>query len=90
MWPLAHELLTGSCVVSLEEIAEAIRALITRVRVVAEGAGGSSLAAALTGRAAVGAGGARVPLADGPIVCVVSGGNIDPAKIAAVLEGRVP
>jgi threonine dehydratase len=90
MWPLASSLLAGACVVTLEEICEAIRALVSRARVVAEGAGAASLAAALAGREAKGAGGAGVPLPRGPIVCVVSGGNLDPAKLAAVLEGRVP
>jgi len=90
MWPLVSTLLAGSCVVSLEEVGAAIRALVARARVVAEGAGGSSLAAALAGRPAVRLGGAPVPLPDGPRVCVISGGNIDAARLAAVLEGRVP
>lgn len=90
MWPLGATLLAGSCVVTLEEIADAIRALVTRMRVVAEGAGAASLAAALAGRPAFGAGDTRVPLPPGPLVCVVSGGNLDPAKLATVLEGRVP
>ena len=90
MWPLASTLLAGSCVVSLEEIAAAIRTLVGRVRTVAEGAGGASLAAAMAGRAAVGARGAAVPIPEGPIVCVISGGNLDPAKLAIILEGRVP
>lgn len=90
MWPLASSLLSGSCVVSLEEVAGAIRQLVARARVVAEGAGASSLAAALAGRAATGPRGAGVPLPAGPIACVVSGGNLDPAKLATILEGRVP
>ncbi len=90
MWPLASTLLAGSCVVSLEEIADAIRTLVTRARVVAEGAGAAALAAALSGRAAMAPGGASVALPAGPIVCVVSGGNLDPAKLAILLEGRLP
>ncbi len=90
MWPLASTLLAGSCVVSRDEIAAAIRSLVARARTVAEGAGAAALAAALTGRPAAGAMGATVTRPDGPIVCVVSGGNLDPAKLAAVLEGRVP
>ena len=96
MWPLVSELLAGAFVVTLEEITEAIRTLVTRARVVAEGAGAAALAAATAGRparsapsAATGAG-ASTPLPEGPIVCVVSGGNLDPAKLAAALEGRVP
>ena len=90
MWPLASRLLAGTCVVSLAEVAEVIRALVTRARVVAEGAGAAALAAALSGRAAAGARGTRVPLPEGPIVCIVSGGNLDPAKLATILDGRIP
>lgn len=90
MWPLASALLAGTCVVTLEEIAAAIRALANRARVVAEGAGAAPLAAALAGRAAMGEGGADVSLPAGPIVCVISGGNLDPAKLATLLDGRLP
>jgi threonine dehydratase len=90
MWPLASTLLAGSFVVGLEEIAAAIRILVARARVVAEGAGAASLAAAFAGRPATGAGGAAVPRPEGPVVCVVSGGNLDPARLATILEGRLP
>jgi threonine dehydratase len=90
MWPLASSLLAGSVVVSLAEIAEAIRLLVSRARVVAEGAGASSLAAAWAVRPAVAPGGAARPVPPGPWVCVVSGGNIDAAKLAKILEGLVP
>jgi threonine dehydratase len=79
MWPLASTLLAGVVVVTLEEIASAIRLLVERARLVAEGAGGASVAAAISGRAV-----------GGTIVCVVSGGNIDAAKLATVLGGEVP
>jgi threonine dehydratase len=79
MWPLASELLDGSIVVSLDEIADAIRLLATRARVVAEGAGAASVAAALTGAAG-----------RGRVVAVVSGGNIDADILAAILGGRTP
>lgn len=74
MWPRARALLDGSCVVSLDEVAAALRTVAQRTRVIAEGAGASSVAAALSGRA----GGGR-------IVCVVSGGNIDLAVLARLL-----
>jgi threonine dehydratase len=90
MWPLAQALLAGACVVSLEEIATAIRVLVARARVVAEGAGGASLAAALAGRPAIGPQGVATAFPDGPIVCVVSGGNLDAATLATILGGRVP
>jgi threonine dehydratase len=88
MWPLASSLLAGTCVVSVEEIASAIRALVTRARVVAEGAGAAALAAAFSGRDATALGGDRIALPEGPLVCVVSGGNLDPAKLAEILEER--
>jgi threonine dehydratase len=46
---------------------------------VAEGAGALSLAAALAGHAG-----------EGRVVCIVSGGNIDPDRLAAILAGEVP
>jgi len=79
MWPLARDLLAGSVTVSLAETAESLRLLATRARLVAEGAGAASLAAALSGRAGGGA-----------IVCVVSGGNLDPSKLATILNGEIP
>jgi threonine dehydratase len=36
------------------------------------------------------AGGKPASLPNGPLVCVISGGNIDPAKLATILDGRVP
>jgi threonine dehydratase len=74
MWPLASTLLAGSLVVGLGDVAAAIRLLARRQHVIAEGAGAAGLAAALSGRAG-----------RGKIVCVISGGNIDPAKLAKIL-----
>jgi threonine dehydratase len=79
MWPLASGLLAGALVATLEQVAGAIRLLVERARLVAEGAGAASVAAGLSGRAG-----------GGTIVCVVSGGNLDPATLAAVLKGDVP
>jgi threonine dehydratase len=75
MWPLVKRLLGGVVVVSLEETAEAIRMLVERMRVVAEGAGAVPLAAALSGRAG-----------GGTICCVISGGNINLDRLAAILS----
>ena len=75
MWPLASSILAGSIVVSLEQVRAALRMLVTRGRVVAEGAGAVALAAALTSKAGV-----------GPVVAVVSGGNIDAPVLADVLR----
>ena len=78
MWPLVSKLVDGSIVLSLKQIADAIKLLIERSRVIAEGAGGSSLAAALTGKAG-----------QGKIVCVISGGNIDAEKLIRILSGTM-
>ena len=79
MWPLARALLAGSLVSSLAEVAGGVRVLAERNRVIAEGAGAAGVAAAVAGRAG-----------SGRIVCVVSGGNIDLAKLAVILRGEVP
>jgi threonine dehydratase len=79
IWPIARRLIDGALAVPLREIADAIRLLVERNRVVAEGAGAVALAAALSGRAGT-----------GKIVCVVSGGNIDSAKLARILHGELP
>jgi len=79
MFSLAKELIDGSLVSPIEEIAAAIRLLVERNRVVAEGAGAAGLAAALAGNAG-----------RGKVVCIVSGGNIDSATLATILQGGVP
>jgi threonine dehydratase len=79
MWPLVHELLAGSLVVSIEKVAAAIRTLVERNRVIAEGAGAAPVAAAIDGLSG-----------DGHVVCVVSGGNLDIARLRTILEGHTP
>ena len=79
MFALVRELVDGSIVVGLDEIAGAIRLLLERNRVVAEGAGAAPVAAALSGRAGT-----------GKLVCVVSGGNIDSSKLQTILAGKTP
>jgi threonine dehydratase len=79
MWPAAHRLLAGSLVVSLAEVASAIRLLVERSAVVAEGAAAASVAAGLKGLGG-----------DGRVVCVVSGGNIDQSVLSRILAGEVP
>ena len=88
MWPLARDLLAGSRVVTLEKTAEAVRLLVERQRVIAEGAGAAPVAAALAGLADTPEGADT----DAPrkIVCVVSGGNIDTAKLTTILRGELP
>ncbi|MCE3286553.1 MAG: uncharacterized protein K0S64_159 [Gaiellaceae bacterium] len=79
MWAHAQPLVDSSFAISLEDTAKTVRLLLERARIVAEGAAALPVAAALSGRA----GGGR-------IVCIVSGGNIDGARLAAILDGRVP
>jgi len=66
MWQRMKPVVDGSIVVTLEETKRAMRLIADKARVIAEGAGALPLAAALTGKAG-----------SGPIVAIVSGGNID-------------
>jgi threonine dehydratase len=79
MFALAQELLDGSLVASLDEVNGAVRLLVERARVVAEGAGATPVALARSGAAG-----------DGKVVCVVSGGNIDSAKLSTILADQEP
>jgi threonine dehydratase len=79
MWERARSLVGASFVVSLEETAATIRLLLERARIVAEGAAALPVAAALEGRAG-----------HGRTVCIVSGGNIDAARLRTILAGEVP
>src|SRR5882672_2624242 len=73
MWPLLRRI-DGSIVVTLAEVAHAMKFTAERARVIAEGAAGCAIAAALSGRAGT-----------NKVVAVVSGGNIDLAKFAALV-----
>jgi threonine dehydratase len=74
MWERLRPLVDDAFAVPLEDAAGAVRLLAERARVVAEGAGALSVAAALAGRAGT-----------GRVVCVVSGGNVDAATLAEIL-----
>jgi threonine dehydratase len=76
MWQRMRPIADRSIVVTLDETRQAMRLIADKARAVAEGAGALALAAALTGEAG-----------DGPIVCVVSGGNIDLKKFAELVTG---
>lgn len=78
MWPLARSLLAGTIVVTLAAVAEGVRALALRSKVVAEGAGGAAFAGAFD----VQPEGSRV-------VSVVSGGNLE-SRVLAELLGAKP
>ena len=73
MWPLLASL-DGSLVVTLDEAARAMALAAERAHVIAEGAAGCAIAAALSGRAGV-----------GKVVAVVSGGNIDLSRFASLV-----
>jgi threonine dehydratase len=77
MWPLALTLLEASLVVPVGAVANAIRLLVERNRIVAEGAGAAAVAAGLSGQAG-----------EGPLVCVVSGGNIDIGRLVEILSSK--
>ena len=74
MWERMLPLVDGAIVVTLDQTRQAMRLLADKARVIAEGAGALSPAAALTGEAG-----------EGPIVCVISGGNIDMAKFCGLV-----
>jgi threonine dehydratase len=73
MWPLLQRI-DGSIVVTLAEVARAMKFAAERARVIAEGAAGCAIAAAMTGRAGT-----------NKVVAVVSGGNIDLSRFAALV-----
>ena len=75
MWERMKPVVDGFIVVSLEETKKAMRLMAEKARVIAEGAGALPLAAALTGKAG-----------PGPIVAIVSGGNIDLKKFSELIE----
>jgi threonine dehydratase len=75
MWERMRPVVDGSIIVTLDETRRAMRLIAEKARAIAEGAGALALAAALTGKAG-----------EGPIVCIVSGGNIDLAKFSELVS----
>jgi len=80
VWEQASRLLDGAIAMPIPAVAEAVRVIAERARVIAEGAGALAAAAALGGHL------------DGAkkAVCIVSGGNIDPAVLSRILIGEQP
>jgi threonine dehydratase len=76
MWDIVRRLVDGALVAQLDEVRAAVRLLVERTRIVAEGAGATPVAAALAGKGG-----------SGKVVCVVSGGNIDTRTLIDVLVG---
>jgi threonine dehydratase len=76
MWERMKPVVDDCVVVTLDETKAAMRLMAEKARVIAEGAGALSVAAALTGR-----------VGPGPIVAIVSGGNIDLKKFCEIVSG---
>jgi threonine dehydratase len=74
MWAIAHHLLAGSIVTTLEEVRQAMKIVAERNHVIAEGAAACAVAAGLSGKCG-----------SGKVVCVVSGGNIDLAVFSKLV-----
>ena len=79
MWSLISSLVDDTITLTVAEISDAVRMLVERNHVVAEGAGAAPLAAAL-----------KTKDLTGNIVCVVSGGNMDASVLSTILQGNIP
>ena len=82
MWPLLEAHVSASIVVSLDDVAQAMKLVADRVHVIAEGAAACAVAAALS--PALAARGHR------NVVAVVSGGNVDLARFAQLVGACAP
>ncbi len=78
MFERARKLIDGAFVANLPSVSNALRLLVRHNHIVAEGAGACPVACALSGHAS-----------SGKIVCIISGGNIDPTKLARILTGEL-
>ena len=74
MWERMKPVVDDYIVVSLDETKKAMRLMAEKARIISEGAGALPVAAALTGKAG-----------KGPIVAIVSGGNIDMKKFCELI-----
>ncbi|HVG25190.1 MAG TPA: pyridoxal-phosphate dependent enzyme [Thermoanaerobaculia bacterium] len=73
MWERLRPVVDGSVIVTLEEVRQAMKLVASKNRVIAEGAGALGVAAALKEK-------------EGPVVAVVSGGNIDLKKFCELIS----
>jgi len=78
MWERMKPVVDGYLVVTLEETRKAMRLMAEKARVISEGAGAMPLAAAMSGK-----------VGQGPIVAIVSGGNVDLAKFCELIGASV-
>jgi threonine dehydratase len=74
MWERMRPVMDGCIVVTLDDTKKAMRLVAEKARVIAEGAGALAVAAALTGKAG-----------RGPLVAIVSGGNVDLSKFCELI-----
>src|SRR5438876_715865 len=74
MWERMKPVVNDYIVVTLDETKKAMRLMAEKARIISEGAGALPIAAALTGKAG-----------KGPIVAIVSGGNIDLKKFCELI-----
>jgi len=79
MFENAKKVLDGVIVVSLEEIALAIKLVAERNKTILEGAGAAPVAAAISGK-----------VEKGNIVCICSGGGLDNSALVQILQGQIP
>ena len=75
MFERARRLVNGALVSDLASVANALRLMVQHNHIIAEGAGACPVACALSGSAGA-----------GKIVCIISGGNLDPSKLASILN----
>jgi threonine dehydratase len=80
MWERMRQVVDDIVVVDLDEVKEAMRVLADRARIIAEGAGALSVAAALHGKLGT----------EGPVVAVISGGNVDLAAFCRLIDACPP
>ncbi|XP_066921929.1 L-threonine ammonia-lyase-like [Clytia hemisphaerica] len=79
MWKMATNLVQDSILVNTDQISSALRLMLNKNKILAEGAGAATVAAAMS---------EKVP--EGKIVCVISGGNIDQKTLMTILNGQTP
>ncbi|MDX1435822.1 MAG: pyridoxal-phosphate dependent enzyme [Anaerolineales bacterium] len=79
MWPLARLAIDGVQVVTLGEICDAIRLVAAQMHLIIEGASAATVACAIKA--------AQEGLTAGPVVCVITGGNLDKAVLVRILQG---
>ena len=77
MFERARNFVDGALVADLPSIANALRLMAQHNHIIAEGAGACPVACALSGNAG-----------PGKTVCIISGGNINPTKLADILTNN--